>query len=155
MDKPAERLTREKQFWVRVPIGAIFTRYTTFTFKSSWLLTIGVGWPWHTWAQAQVKFLKVVDFFNRFNCIASFFNKVNKISNMTLWFLKRNLHHLAHTLALNELWLINITLQIIFNMIIKNCIRFFPKLTIKIYMYIKWTSPEFRLEGREIQQKFT
>ena len=24
MDKPAERLTREKQFWVRVPIGAIF-----------------------------------------------------------------------------------------------------------------------------------
>ena len=27
MDKPAERLTREKQFRVRVPIGAIFTRY--------------------------------------------------------------------------------------------------------------------------------
>ena len=25
MDKPAERLTREKQFRVRVPIGAIFT----------------------------------------------------------------------------------------------------------------------------------
>ena len=27
MDKPAERLTRGKQFRVRVPIGAIFTRY--------------------------------------------------------------------------------------------------------------------------------
>ena len=25
IDKPAERLTREKQFWARVPIGAIFT----------------------------------------------------------------------------------------------------------------------------------
>ena len=25
MDKPAERLTREKQFLVRVPIGAMFT----------------------------------------------------------------------------------------------------------------------------------
>ena len=33
MDKPAERLTREKQFWVRVPIGAIFTT-TTFTVES-------------------------------------------------------------------------------------------------------------------------
>ena len=28
MDKPAERLAREKQFRVRVLIGAIFTRYT-------------------------------------------------------------------------------------------------------------------------------
>ena len=28
MDNPAERLTREKQFRVRVPIGAIFTCYT-------------------------------------------------------------------------------------------------------------------------------
>ena len=27
MDKPAKRLTRERQFRVRVPIGAIFTRH--------------------------------------------------------------------------------------------------------------------------------
>ena len=41
------------------------------------LLGIGVGCTWHTWARAQVKFLKVVDFFNRFNSVASFSNKVN------------------------------------------------------------------------------
>ena len=70
---------------------------------------IGVGCTWHTLARAQMKFLKVVEFFNRFNSVASLSNKVNKISNMTLWFL--------HTLK--EPWLINITLQIIFNMIIK------------------------------------
>ena len=47
--------------------------------------SIGVGSPWHTWARAQVKFLKVVDcFFNRFNSVASFSNKVNKIRNLPL-----------------------------------------------------------------------
>ena len=48
------------------------------------LTSIGVGCTWHTWARAQVKFLTVVDFFNRFNSVARFSNKVNKISNMTL-----------------------------------------------------------------------
>ena len=79
---------------------------------------IGVGCTWHTWAQAQVKFLKVVDFFSIDLTAYQVFlilylRKVNKISNMTLWFL--------HTLK--EPWLINITLKIIFNIIIKNCIR--------------------------------
>ena len=70
------------------------------------MVVIGVGCTLHTWARAQVKFLKGVDFFNRFNSVASFSNKVNKISNMTLWFL--------HKLTLKEPWLINITLQIIY-----------------------------------------
>ena len=48
------------------------------------IVIIGVGCTWHNWARAHVKFLKVVDFFNRFNSVESFADKVNKISIMTL-----------------------------------------------------------------------
>ena len=40
MDKPAERLTREKQFWVRVPIGAIFTRHNILEMNFYYLATV-------------------------------------------------------------------------------------------------------------------
>ena len=40
MDKPAKRLTREKQFRVRVPIGAIFTRHILFSCLFSWLFIV-------------------------------------------------------------------------------------------------------------------
>ena len=64
----------------------------------------------HLGSSPGENFKKVVNFLNRFNSVASFSNNVNKISNMILHIIK-------------EHWLINITLQIIFNMIIKNCIR--------------------------------
>ena len=40
MDKPAERLTREKQFQIRVPIGAFFYYYIVFCFISSILIYV-------------------------------------------------------------------------------------------------------------------
>ena len=40
MEKPAERLTREKQFRVRVPIGAIFTRHTILEINFYYLGTV-------------------------------------------------------------------------------------------------------------------
>ena len=40
MDKPAERLTREKQLRVRVPIGAIFTRHTILEINFYYLGTV-------------------------------------------------------------------------------------------------------------------
>ena len=64
----------------------------------------------HLGSSPGENFKKVVNFLNRFNSVASLSNNVNKISNMILHIIK-------------EHWLINITLQIIFNMIIKNCIR--------------------------------
>ena len=86
--------------WIEKSNIGIFTRIKKVTQKTQLNVTytrpIDVGCTWYTWARAQVKFLKVVDFiFNRFNSVARFSNKVNKISNMTLWFL----HTLKRALA--------------------------------------------------------
>ena len=40
LDKPAERLTRKKQFRVRGPIGAIFTRHTILEISFYYIGTV-------------------------------------------------------------------------------------------------------------------